>query len=190
MLQNKTARTGAGIIREDADWISYDRGQVYRVEVHLVETSSTEWNAVAASLPKINRRAGTEDAVLEAIKEAIIAEIALCKKGGVEIPWVEGAVPAPHSVVRYVFVNLGHHTNGHAEARVIHTPGILGGDACIRGTRLAVWGLEHWRRLGWDDARILDAYPQLTKEDLAAAWEYTATHKDEIDEAIRENEEA
>lgn len=85
---------------------------------------------------------------------------------------------------------LGDHTNGHAEGRVIHTPGILGGDACIRGTRLAVWGLEHWRRLGWDDARILDAYPQLTKEDLAAAWEYVATHTAEIDEAIRENEEA
>ncbi len=70
------------------------------------------------------------------------------------------------------------------------TPGVCGGDARIKGTRLSVSGLEEWRRLGWSDARILDAYPQLKPEDLAAAWAYVAQHRDEIEEAIRENQEA
>ena len=74
--------------------------------------------------------------------------------------------------------------------RVVKTPGVCGGDARVKGTRISVWGLEEWRRLGWSDARILDAYPQLKPEDLAAAWAYAAHHRDEIAEAIRENQEA
>ena len=48
-------------------------------------------------------------------------------------------------------------------------------------------GNEQWRRLGWSDARILDAFPQLKPEDLAAAWAYAGQHRDEIEAAIREN---
>ncbi len=73
--------------------------------------------------------------------------------------------------------------------RIIKTPGVCGGDARIKGTRLTVWGLEEWRRLGWSDARILDAYPQLKPVDLAMAWAYVEKHRDEIEEAIRENQE-
>jgi uncharacterized protein (DUF433 family) len=75
-------------------------------------------------------------------------------------------------------------------SRIVKTPNVCGGDACIRDTRLPVWGLEEWRRLGWSDERILDEYPQLTPEDLAAAWAYAASHRDEIERAIRENREA
>jgi uncharacterized protein (DUF433 family) len=71
----------------------------------------------------------------------------------------------------------------------MRTPGVCGGDACVAGTRLAVWGLEQWRRLGWNEEKILQAYPQLTPDDLVAAWAYAAEHLDEIDEAIRSNEE-
>ena len=78
--------------------------------------------------------------------------------------------------------------NGDGD-RIVKTPGVCGGDARIKGTRLSVWGLEEWRRLGWSEARILDAYPQLKPEDLAAAWHYTAQHCDEIDKASRENQE-
>jgi len=74
--------------------------------------------------------------------------------------------------------------------RIVKTPGVCGGDARIRDTRLSVWGLEEWRRLGWTDAQILDAYPQLKPEDLAAAWRYVEWHPAEIEEAIRENQEA
>ena len=39
------------------------------------------------------------------------------------------------------------------------TPGVCGGDACIAGTRIPVWVLEGFRRLGWTDATILASYP-------------------------------
>lgn len=70
------------------------------------------------------------------------------------------------------------------------TPGVLGGDACIAGTRIAVWMIEGYRRLGWNDAKILANYPSLRAADLAHAWSYVAAHEDEIDEAMREHEAA
>jgi uncharacterized protein (DUF433 family) len=74
--------------------------------------------------------------------------------------------------------------------RIVKTSDVCGGDARIKGTRISIWGLEEWRRLGWTDSRILDAYPQLKPEDLAAAWVYAEQHPEEIEGAIRENQEA
>ena len=68
-------------------------------------------------------------------------------------------------------------------------PDRCGGDACVRDTRITVWGLVAYRRLGMSDAEILPAVQGLTPVDLEAAWEYAAAHPDEIDEAIRANEE-
>ncbi|HMC65277.1 MAG TPA: DUF433 domain-containing protein [Gemmataceae bacterium] len=68
-------------------------------------------------------------------------------------------------------------------------PDRCGGDACIREMRLPVWVLVNYRRLGMSDAGILQAYPSLTPVDLEAAWEYAAANAEEIDRAIRENEE-
>lgn len=70
------------------------------------------------------------------------------------------------------------------------TSGVLGGDACIAGTRIAVWMIEDCRRLGWSDAKILANYPSLLAADLARAWSYVAAHEDEINEAMREHEAA
>lgn len=70
------------------------------------------------------------------------------------------------------------------------TPGLCGGDACIRNTRITVHGLVHYRQLGLSDERILEAIQGLTKDDLIAAWDYYAGRRAEIDEAIRSNEEA
>jgi uncharacterized protein (DUF433 family) len=70
------------------------------------------------------------------------------------------------------------------------TPGVCGGDACIRNTRITVWGLVERRNLGGADAEMLDDIPGLTRDDLAAAWEYFDQHREEIDQAIRENDEA
>jgi uncharacterized protein (DUF433 family) len=64
-----------------------------------------------------------------------------------------------------------------------------GGDACIRETRIPVWVLANYHRLGASDADILQAYPSLIAADLEAAWEYAAAHAAEIDSDIRENEE-
>jgi uncharacterized protein (DUF433 family) len=68
-------------------------------------------------------------------------------------------------------------------------PDRCGGDACLRDTRITVWGLVAYRRLGMSDAEIMRAIQGLTRADLEAAWEYAGTHPAEIDEAIRVNEE-
>ena len=34
------------------------------------------------------------------------------------------------------------------------TPGVVGGDACIVRTRIPVWALVQYQRLGWTDADI------------------------------------
>ncbi len=70
------------------------------------------------------------------------------------------------------------------------TPGVCGGDACIRNTRITVHGLVHYRQLGFSDERLLEMIQGLTPDDLAAAWEYAPNHAAEIEEAIRLNEEA
>jgi len=64
-----------------------------------------------------------------------------------------------------------------------------GGDACIRDTRIPVWTVVNYRRLGGSDADLLRDYPGLTAADLEAAWEYSKSNAEEIDRAIRENEE-
>ena len=69
-------------------------------------------------------------------------------------------------------------------------PGVAGGEPCIVRTRIPVWILEQARRLGTSEADLLRAYPVLRAEDLANAWGYVRSHRNEIDRQIRENEEA
>ena len=71
------------------------------------------------------------------------------------------------------------------------TPGVCGGDACIRTTRIPVWSLVEARRLGFSDQELLNHYdPPLTQADLDTAWAYFDSHPNEIEQAIRENEDA
>lgn len=52
------------------------------------------------------------------------------------------------------------------------TPDVCGGDACIRNTRITVWGLVLSRRLRASDQSILQNIVGLAPEDLEAAWDY------------------
>ena len=70
------------------------------------------------------------------------------------------------------------------------TPGVVGGDACIRNSRIPVWELVEYRHLGASSSKILEAYPQLTELDLQAAWDYHHRFPDEIALAIAANESA
>jgi len=70
------------------------------------------------------------------------------------------------------------------------TPGVMGGDACIIRTRIAVWSLEGYRRLGWSEAELLENFPTLRAIDLVQAWAYVAAHPHEIEQALLEHEEA
>ena len=64
------------------------------------------------------------------------------------------------------------------------TPGVAGGSACVRDTRIAVWTLWRLRELGRTDAQLLEDYPSLTPQDLAAAWDYARRNADEIGDSV------
>lgn len=72
---------------------------------------------------------------------------------------------------------------------ITKTPGICGGEACIGGTRIPVWVLVSYGQLGVKDSDQLYNYPTLTALDLVSAWNYAAAHPDEIDNAIKENDD-
>ncbi|MBE9060607.1 DUF433 domain-containing protein [cf. Phormidesmis sp. LEGE 11477] len=70
------------------------------------------------------------------------------------------------------------------------TPGVCGGDACIKSTRIPVWILVQSRGLGSSEVDILRDYPTLSANDLVNAWAYADNHLEEIEQAICDNNEA
>jgi uncharacterized protein (DUF433 family) len=77
-----------------------------------------------------------------------------------------------------------------ATAAIQKTPGVCGGKACIRSTRIPVWGLVMDCKLGMTDAEVLNAYSTLTPADLDAAWDYYRANPLEIEQAIWLNDTA
>jgi len=78
---------------------------------------------------------------------------------------------------------------GNTWAGIEKTEGVSGGEACIVRTRIPVWTLENYRRLGWTDAVILENFPSLRAADLVNAWAYADAHAEEIDKVIQKNQE-
>lgn len=64
---------------------------------------------------------------------------------------------------------------------------VMGGVPCITHTRIPVWLLEESRRLGTTESDLLRDYPTLTLQDLANAWNFVRTHRDEIEAQIEAN---
>lgn len=56
--------------------------------------------------------------------------------------------------------------------------GVCGGSARSIRTRLPVSPLESYRRAGSTNAQLLSAYPSLTADDLANAWNYARSHRE------------
>jgi len=79
---------------------------------------------------------------------------------------------------------------GDAFPGVESRPDVCGREACIVRTRIPVWVLVQTLRLGASEADLLRAYPTLRSEDLANAWAYYRTHRDEIERQICQNEES
>lgn len=73
---------------------------------------------------------------------------------------------------------------------ITKTPGVCGGDACIANTRIPVWLFVSLRRQATTDADILEMYPHLSAADLVNVWAYADAHTDEIETALREQDEA
>jgi uncharacterized protein (DUF433 family) len=65
--------------------------------------------------------------------------------------------------------------------------GVVGGSARIARTRIPIWTLENYRRLGASDAQVLEAFPALRRVDLDAARAYVALHAAEIEADIVAN---
>jgi uncharacterized protein (DUF433 family) len=78
----------------------------------------------------------------------------------------------------------------HTWPGIEKTPDVAGGEACIVRTRIPVWVLEGYRRLGWSEARLLENYPTLRAADLVNAWAYADAHPEEMERAIHLNAEA
>ncbi len=77
---------------------------------------------------------------------------------------------------------------GDAFPGIESRPGVCGGEPCIVRTRISVWVLEQARRLGTSEAELLRIYPTLRAEDLANAWAFVRSHRDEITSQIAANE--
>jgi uncharacterized protein (DUF433 family) len=84
---------------------------------------------------------------------------------------------------RWLEKELGEGDNG-----ISKRPSVMGGAACVRDTRIAVWMLVQAREQGVSEADLLRNYPALTAFDLTNAWNYWASHKKEIAKAIAANE--
>lgn len=76
-----------------------------------------------------------------------------------------------------------------ATRSVQKTPGICGGHARIRSTRIPVWPLISLQQQGADDEELLRNFPSLTPFDLNVAWAYYASHTEGIDSAIADLQE-
>jgi uncharacterized protein (DUF433 family) len=89
------------------------------------------------------------------------------------------------SIIQLLSKNLANTWQG-----IRKTPNVMGGEACIRDTRIPVWLLVNYRNMGLSEAKLLENYPDLSATDLANAWAYAETFPDEIAIAIRRQDEA
>lgn len=78
---------------------------------------------------------------------------------------------------------------GNSFPGIDSTPGVCGGEPCIVRTRVPVWVLERARQMSVSEAELLRCYPTLRAEDLANAWAFVRSHREEIAQQIQENEE-
>jgi uncharacterized protein (DUF433 family) len=67
---------------------------------------------------------------------------------------------------------------------VQRTPGVCGGEARVRDTRITVGTLIALQRQGASEAELIENFPSLTPSDLDAVWAYYRTHAAEVEVAI------
>ena len=68
------------------------------------------------------------------------------------------------------------------------TPNVCWGKARIKDTRIPVWVLICLEKMGMSSKDIIDAYPTITRNDLANAKNYYNSNLYEIDLQILENQ--
>ena len=100
----------------------------------------------------------------------------------------EQLLSLPNSQKTEIIQMLAHSIDG-VWPGISKTPGVMGGEACIRESRIPVWLMVSYRRMGSSEAEILENYPTLTAQDLVNSWHYAEQYGTEIDEAIARQEE-
>ena len=88
------------------------------------------------------------------------------------------------SIIQLLSNNLANTWEG-----IRKTPNVMGGEACIRETRIPVWLMVSYRNMGLSEAKILENHPDLSATDLVNSWAYESAFPDEISIAIRKQEE-
>lgn len=69
-------------------------------------------------------------------------------------------------------------------------PNICGDSACIIRTRIPVWTIISFKKLGMTNEKLLASFPSLIHQDLNNAWAYYIANKNEIEIDLKENSEA
>jgi uncharacterized protein (DUF433 family) len=75
-------------------------------------------------------------------------------------------------------------------SRIESLPGVCGGDACVKGTRLTVWMLYSSLESGTPSSKLLELFPTLSRADLDAVLAYADAHPAEIARQIAENQDS
>ena len=78
----------------------------------------------------------------------------------------------------------------HAVKPIRSTPAVMGGDACIRDTRVPVWLLVSYKGQGLSDSELLANFPDLSAADLSAAWDFYAANTEDVMAQRRRHEDA
>jgi uncharacterized protein (DUF433 family) len=99
------------------------------------------------------------------------------------INWLlEGDKAAFHKFFEEKFIltnNASHQKVNNMNGFIIVDPKICSGKPVIKGTRIMVKNILGMVAGGYDIKRIIDAYPELTREMIQAALEYAAAVIDE-----------
>ncbi|MFQ6063711.1 MAG: DUF433 domain-containing protein, partial [Methanosarcinales archaeon] len=68
---------------------------------------------------------------------------------------------------------------------IIKKEGVCGGSPIIKGTRIAVYDIVGFRKIGMSVEEILEYYPQLTLAQIYDALSYYYDHFNEVEEEWR-----
>ncbi len=69
--------------------------------------------------------------------------------------------------------------------RIVCNPDVFKGKPTVKGTRLSVELILGWLAQGWTHEMLLEAYPQLTRDDVLAALAFAADKTGAEDDGLR-----
>ena len=71
---------------------------------------------------------------------------------------------------------------------IVSNKEICGGSPIIKNTRITVWSIIKWYKIGFSIEEILREFPQLTPSQIHDAFSYYYDNKESIEKEIEENE--